>query len=150
MDYSEAGMISYPVDEAHPIAFCHRTTARKMFEATTIANHAKRYVEGSLRISASAYALLVSSSGLSRVLRLLQDRALQVGDALHFDYGSPGAQNQAKGSSPSLRRNWPMTLNAIRLLMCSASHPGSSDVGNYDTTVATLHNTFLEPLLCSL
>lgn len=43
-------MISYPVDEAHPITSSFRTTVRKMFEATATANHAKRYVQGSVRI----------------------------------------------------------------------------------------------------
>ncbi len=77
-------MASYPVDEAHASITRHPTTGRKMFEVTTTANHATRYVQGSLRMSAPAHALLVSSSGLSHVLSLSRNRALWVGDALHF------------------------------------------------------------------
>lgn len=144
-------MAPYPVDQAHPSAVRHPTTGRKMFEVTTTANHATRYVQGSLRMSVLARALLVSSSGLSHVLSLSKDRARWVGDALHFLHGSQSAQSIFQGSPPSLLpRNRSVNSNAIRLLMCNAFQPDSSAVGNYDTTISSLHNSLLEPLRGSL
>jgi hypothetical protein len=60
-------MISFPVDEAHLTASRHPTMDGKMFEVTTTANQAKRYVQGSLCLCVCASALLVSSSGLSYI-----------------------------------------------------------------------------------
>ena len=95
-------MISLPVDQAHLTASRHPTMDDKMFEVTTTANQAKRYVQGSLSLCVSASALLVSSSGLSHVPRRARDRARLVGDALHFHVGSLSAQNLPRGSPPSL------------------------------------------------
>jgi hypothetical protein len=61
-------MIPYPVDEAHPSAVYHPTTIHRRFGATTTANHATRYAQGSLVHSFRPLALLVFSSGLSHVL----------------------------------------------------------------------------------
>jgi len=95
-------MISFPVDEAHLTASPHPTMDGKMFEVTTTANQAKRYVQGSLCLCVSASALLVSSSGLSHVPRRSRGRTRLVGDALHFHVGSLSAQNPPRGSPSSL------------------------------------------------